>query len=116
MESHTFSGQDPIAVLGFLARFKMACNHNGINDGAAAWCFQSYLIGQAHAVLESHLNGNTMAVDMERSELLRTYLQVVNFLLCTYATDEVISEAVGDVTSFRPISNITEEVPIRRLQ
>ena len=51
-----------------------------------------------------------MAVDVERRELLQTYPQVVNFLLRTYATDEVISEAVGDVTSFRQSSNMTEEV------
>ena len=110
MRSHTFSGQDPIAVLGFLARLKMACDHNGITEGAAVWCFQFYLTGQAHALLQSHLHGNTMAVDVERRELLRAYPQVVNFLLRTYATDEVISEAVGDVTSFRQSSNMTEEV------
>ena len=57
----------------------------------------------------ARLNGNTMAVDVERRELLRTYPQVVNFLLRTYTTDEVISEAVGDVTSFRQSSNMTEE-------
>ena len=34
----------------------------------------------------------------------------MNFLLRTYATDEVIYEAVGDVTSFRQSSNMTEEV------
>ena len=110
MRSHTFSGQDPIAVLGFLARLKMACDHNGITEGAALWCFQFYLTGQAHALLQSRLNRNTMAVDVERRELLRTYSQVVNFLLRTYATKEVISEAVGDVTSFRQSSNMTEEV------
>ena len=101
MKSHTFSDQDPIAVLGILARLKMACDHNGITEGAAVWCFQFYLTGQAQRLLQSRLNGNTMAVDVERRELLRTYPQVVNFLLRTYATDEVISEAVGDVTSFR---------------
>ena len=110
MRSHTFSGQDPIAVLGFLARPKMACDHNGITGGAAVWCFQLYLTGQAHVLLQSRLNGNTMAVDVERGELLWTYSQVVNVLLRTYATEEVISEAVGDVTSFRQSSNMTEEV------
>ena len=110
MKTHTFSGQDPIAVLGFLARFKMACDHNGISEGAAVWCFQFYLTGQAHALLQSRLHGNTMAVDAEQRELLETYPEVVNYLLRTYATDEVISEAVGDVTSFRQSSNMTEEV------
>ena len=109
MKTHTFGGQDPIAVLGFLAQYKMACDRNGVSEGAAVWCFQFYLTGQAHALLQSRLHGNTMAVDAEQRELLETYAEVVNFLLRTYATDEVISEAVGDVTSFRQSSNMTEE-------
>ena len=110
MKTHTFGGQDPIAVLGFLVRFKMACDHNGVSEGAAVWCFQIYLTGQAHALFQSRLHGNTMAVDAEQRELLETYAEVVKFLLRTYATDEVISEAVNDVTSFRQSSNMTEEV------
>ena len=51
-----------------------------------------------------------MAVDAEQRELLETYAEVVNLLLRTYATDEVISEAVGDVTSFRQSANMTEEL------
>ena len=35
MKTHTLGGQDPIAVRGFLARFKMACCHNGVSEGAA---------------------------------------------------------------------------------
>ena len=91
MKTHTFGGQDPIAVLGFLAQFKMACDHNGVSEGAAVWCFQFYLTGQAHVLLQSRLHGNTMAVDAEQRELLETYAEVVNVLLRTYATDEVIS-------------------------
>ena len=110
MKTHTFGGQDPIAVLGCLARFKMACDHIGVSEGAAIWCFQFYLTGQAHALLHSRLHGNDMAVDAEQRELHETYAEEVNFLLRTYATDEVISEGVGDVTSFRQSSNMTEEV------
>ena len=110
IKTHTFGGQDPIAVLGFLARFKMACDHNGVSEGADVWCFQFYLTGQAHALFQSRIHGNNMAVDAEQRELLETYAEVVNFLLRTYATDEFISEAVGNVTSFRQSSNMTEEV------
>ena len=72
--------------------------------------FLFYLTRQAHALLQSRVHGNTMAVDAEQRELLETDAEIVSFLLRTYATDEVISEAVGDVTSFRQISNMTEEV------
>ena len=34
VKTHTF------AVLGFLARFKMACDHNRAIESAAVWCFQ----------------------------------------------------------------------------
>lgn len=51
-----------------------------------------------------------MAVNVEQLELLQTYLEAVNFLLRTYATDEDISEAVGNVTAFRQGSSSTEEV------
>ena len=88
----------------------MACEHNGVREGAAVWCFHFYLTGQAHALLQSRLHGNTMAVDAEQRELLETYAEVVDLLLRTYATDEVISEAVGDVTSFCQSSNMTQEV------
>ena len=110
MKYQTFSSQDPIALLGFLARLRIACDHNGITDGVAVWCFQLYLTGQAHALIQSRLIGNTMADDVERRELLRTYQQVVNVLLRTYATEEVISEATGGLNSFRQSSNMTEEV------
>ena len=42
--------------------------------------------------------------------MLETYAEVVYVLLRTYATDEVTSEAVSDVTSFRQGSNMTEEM------
>ena len=98
---HTFGGPDPVAVLGFLARFKMACNHNKVSKGAAIRCFQFYLTAQAHSLLQSRLIRNTMAVDAEQRELQETYAEVFKLLLRTYATNEVIIEAVGDVTSFR---------------
>ena len=60
IKTHTFGGQDPIAVLGFLARLKMACDHNGVSEGAAVWCFQFYLTGQAQAFVQSRRHGNTM--------------------------------------------------------
>ena len=75
--------------------------------------FQFYLAGQAHTLLQSRLHGNKMAVDAEQCQLLETYPKVDNFLLCTYATDEFISEAVVDVTAFRQSSEMAEEVPVQ---
>ena len=108
MRTHTIGGQDPIAVLGFLARLNMSCDHSGVGEGAPVCVFPVYLTGQAHSLLQSRLNGNPMAVDAEQRDLLETYSEIVEFLLRTDSTDEVILEAVGDVTAFRQSSKMTE--------
>ena len=72
IKTHTFGGQDLSAVLEFLARFKMACNHNGVSEGPAVLCFQFYLTGPAHALPQLRLHGNTMAVDAQLREQLET--------------------------------------------
>ena len=109
MKNRTFDGNDQITVLGFLAKFRDACDINHLSEGVAMWCFQFFLSGQAEALLQSRLAGGSMAVDVEQEDLLRTYPQVVNFLLRTYATDEIIAEAYSDVMSFKQTSAMTEE-------
>ena len=101
MGDTTFSGDDPIAIIDFLQRFKIACDQNGFSEGAAMWLFQFYLKGQAATLLHSRMQGNTMAVEEDQTEMLRTYPEVVNYLLETYATDEVIQEAYAEVLSYR---------------
>ena len=51
MKPHTFSCQERIAILGFLARFQTACDETRDTEGEAVWCFQFFLIGQAHSLL-----------------------------------------------------------------
>ena len=36
-EDLNVGGQDPITVLGVLARFKIACDDNGVGEGATVW-------------------------------------------------------------------------------
>lgn len=72
MKIHIFSGQDPIAVLRFLARLETVCDHNGVSEEAAVWCYQFYLTGQARVLLQTSLAGNTMAVDSGQFEMSGT--------------------------------------------
>ena len=58
-------------------------------------------------MLQSRLKCDTTAVDVDQCEMLKTYLEVVNFLLRTYATNVAIAGAGNDVTS-RQSSNMTE--------
>lgn len=54
-----------------------------------------------------------MAVDSKRIETLRTYGDVMNFLLQTYATNQVIAEAYSDVLDFHQNSALTKETSSR---
>lgn len=108
MGSFTFDGSDPISVLGFLERFKTACNHNHVHEDAAIWLFQFFLEGQAQAMLQSRLVGSSMAIDAKHRELLTSYPQVVNFLIRNYATDEVIAEAYNEVINCKQAATMTE--------
>lgn len=50
-----------------------------------------------------------MAVNAGQLEMLETYLRVFNFLLRTYATDDVVAEAHTYISTFPQNSNITEK-------
>ena len=109
MKDRTFSGDDPITVLGFLAHYKDACNLNDISEPVAYWMIQNFLEGRALALVQTRMSGLTMSVDSDRGEMLTTYPEVVNFLLQTYATDDVIAEAVTDVENLKQSTAMTEQ-------
>lgn len=108
MKVHIFSGQDALAVLGFLARLETAWVHNGVTGGAVEWSFQSHWTGQTHALLHSRLAGSSMAVNAGQLGMLETYLEGGSFLLCADATDEVVAASHTDLVTFRKDSNTTE--------
>lgn len=66
------------------------------------------MTGQAFALLKPRFMGNAMVVDAEQLELFESY-EVVNSLLRTCATDEIILKAYAEVVSFCQSSNMTEE-------
>ena len=108
MKNRTFSGQDPITILAFLNWFQKACDQCGISEGAALWCFQFFLTGQAYDILQSRLAGGSVAVDISRKELLHSYKEVVNFLIHMYVTDEVISDEYNNIMQYRQATAMTE--------
>ena len=99
MKGVTFSGDDPIAVLNFLSRFTAACNQNGVHEGAALWCFQFFMTGTALAKEQTRIVGESGVADARRDEVLSSYPEVVNYLLRTYATNEVYAEVANFLQS-----------------
>lgn len=108
MKTHTTSGQKPVVVLGFLARFRTACDYSRLSEEAAVRCVQYFLIGKAHTLLQSRLAENTVTVDSGQFDVLGIYLEVASFLLRTCVAHEVMAETCADVVTLRQGSNMRE--------
>ena len=105
-----FNGKVPLKILEFLWKFKFACDSNGVHEGMAVWLFQYFLDGSVHTAVTSRLSANIHGYHRRNeADALRTFPAVVNFLLRQYATDDVISEAHLDLTTFRQSSGMLEE-------
>lgn len=98
------TGQDPLLIIDFLQNFKIACDQNGFPKGTAIWLFQFYLEKHAAYLLHSRTQGNIMSLDEDQTGMLRTYPQVVHYLLETYATNEVTQEAHAELLRYHQSS------------
>lgn len=94
MDEHAFSGQPPIGVLQFLSAFKTTCDDNDIPEGAAVRLMAKYLTGAAKRQFEAYDGLGT-----SRLRGFSSYPEAVQHLLETFATEEVIIEAVAKFDS-----------------
>ena len=92
LRSHFFDATDPISILAFLPQFKTACDTNGVHEGAETWLFQFFIKSPAKAALVARIRApnKAKAKHGRKDGILTSYVQVVNYLLRSYATDEVI--------------------------
>lgn len=116
MRPHIVCGSDSIAILSFLAEFKDACNISRVPEPSTVCCFQFRTKEQAESFLLSRGTGSLRAEGFKRSELLRTYENVVSFLLQSRATDEVIAEAYNDIVKSCQNSAMREKTYYRTLR
>lgn len=100
MQPYVFSCTDPIAILSFLARRKDACSISRILELNAAWRFQFNVEAQAESLLLTRGTASLMAVDLERSKMLRIYGDVLSFLFRNFVADEINTEAYNDIGAF----------------
>lgn len=67
-----------------------------------------YQTGTAHSLVHSCIAGETNAVHVCSQETLRTYLEVVSFILTIDATEEVIADTYADVNNYSQFSGMSE--------
>ena len=120
LKSMNFDGSRPIAILNFLAEFRRSCDTNRVHEGAAFHLFSNFIRGTAIEDLRHNLtgpghneisgDGSDVEGDVEAAPSvlgrLTSYCEVVQYLLFTYATDDVIAEAHSDLQSFKQAPNV----------
>lgn len=94
MNSQLLYLMDPISIIGFLHVFKMACDNNGTHEGAAMWLIPFFMKKTAAAAITARpsLKAGSSSGTF-REVMLIPHVEVVNHLVNTYATDDIIAEA-----------------------
>lgn len=95
-----FKPSNPFSILLFLHNWKTACNSNGSSEGAAKWFF-SHLVNEPVKTALSYLKSATEEYKTHKEGTLKTACQAVNYLLESYATDNVIAETEADIINFK---------------
>lgn len=111
MKPHTLNPFDPISINGFLKNDMLACDTNGVHEGATMWLFHFCMNKTALTVRNPRLrddNKNTKYCQSAncKRRYLTTSPRVFNFLLKKYATDEVVAETESEILLFARPTNI----------
>jgi hypothetical protein len=97
---YQFSGSPAIKVLDFLRSFKIAADVSRLSEGAAALVLPNFLSGRAKTGVVTHLK--------QLPESIPGYPAAVQWLLQSYATEAVITQACGRVNQAKKHPNEDE--------
>lgn len=96
--SSIFNHFDPVYIISFLSAFKAPLDTNRINEGAAMWLLQLFMKKQAEATLSSRIALRSKSSRKCQIEgTLKTYYEVVYYLLETRDTDNVIFKPNAEI-------------------
>lgn len=104
MRSATFHPSDLISILSFLHYFKMACDSSRSNEEAAMWLLSYFMKDPAKAALSYQLYA-AQDDDSQLEGKLTTHYKAIDYLLETYAADDVIAEFEAEITGFGQTGN-----------
>lgn len=106
MKSCVFKRSDPISVLIFLEKFKSACITNSIHEGASKWMFPYFFNKPAKAALSYRKTTQNLG-QTHFEDKLTTYCQVVNYMLKTYAADDIGAKREADINRFKQAAGMS---------
>jgi len=96
MPGEEFTGDDEIAVLAFLKKFKYACDETGVAEGAALPLMKYFMGGEAKATMLTYIGLNDIGAQ-PGVDSINSYPEAVQWLLLTYARESVLHDASREV-------------------
>ena len=100
-----FNGSDPISVIQFLAKFKVAADNNGIPEGGAKLVLRNFLSGRAAEAFDASLYVDAIGIDTVG---IQTWSDAVHWLLQTFAKDTYIRDVVHKLRGLQQKEQETE--------
>lgn len=110
-----FDEMDPISILAILKEFTDPCDSIGIHEGVATLLFPCFKKMPVSSSLEAQLSPKKRHVKGLHDELLSSYVEVVNFPLATYVTDDIIARAIKELESYRQPPRVSAAICAKRL-
>lgn len=93
---NTIDPADSIPLLNFQLRFKTTCDRKAVSEGDAMEIFHFFICNPAASIIIALTRlGDSLKKLLKGA--LYSYCVVVHYLLATYATDDVIADAVNDI-------------------
>lgn len=83
---------DPIPIIEFITTFKLASDTNGAHTGASFWLLPSLVKKMASTTLKYLIALSSKAQKFRKERIPYSCSKVINFLLETYTTGDVIEE------------------------
>lgn len=100
MKEKMFSGKNRIPIFAFSQDFKSACDACGVHKRAALWLYMRSLTRFTEAAVKFSVPLRN-PVNSGHDGALRTYYEVVKFLLKRYGTDDKIEKLDNEVDSLK---------------
>lgn len=100
---------DPIVTIFFLSLSHLACEANGIHEGATMWLSHFFINKQATAWLNpSIFLKSKSSPKRQKGVTLTTYCKVVSYSLKAYTTDDLVAKAHAEIMKLPQPLNETQ--------
>lgn len=106
MKFSIFKPSEFIFILTFLNNFKKSFESSGTHEEAAMWLFFHLMKSLVNIGL-AHRLGAIKENNLYKERSLTAYCQAVNYLLETYATDDVIAEEEADLMKYNQLIHMS---------